>query len=560
MNIIPNVIPYIKGELLYEYILKLAKVNGFDNLREFYSLYIFEDGFFTKSYASKYIVNLEDSLNVKHEDFYKLYLDTTLYDYYSKFLDPSQQTMYLNNVLRKYNPESKLNKNEQVNIIRELHFCPQCKKEEIESDGTFYFHREHQIPGVKVCSKHGCILHKYDDIYTQELKIECKSEPLKLSGDLDAERILAEFTHTLLESDIDTNAVEINDIVMKELKRRNLTFEHFNEYMKCSKLKSLYSFNTYESLVKSSVKLSEENTIEKDIPIILYELFETVERIPFTKKQPSKEWLDLLAKEDYELVSSYKENYLSIRHKECNTVYITTAQSFTNGWRCPVCDFKKTDTEIFKKVVENSHNHEYEMTNDFVDWMTKINVKHLRCGRSIDVRPRLFLQGKKLCTCGSMNTFEKVKSLVERLGTHKLLSYDPQTNIALIRNNKCYHKYETTPGLYLSSQKCPICSINTDTRESFIEEMKKLVGDEYELIGDYVKNIKTQKVKILHKTCNEITKMNPRYFLQGQRCPHCTKQIPFKDFKDYVYKISGGRYICTPHKDAKTKILDTQTG
>lgn len=44
---------------------------------------------------------------------------------------------------------------------KDLYYCPECAKVDFKKFGEGYFHRIHQIPGVKVCPDHHCLLERY---------------------------------------------------------------------------------------------------------------------------------------------------------------------------------------------------------------------------------------------------------------------------------------------------------------------------------------------------------------------------------------------------------------
>lgn len=95
---------------------------------------------------------------------------------------------------------------------------------------------------------------------------------------------------------------------------------------------------------------------------------------------------------------------------------------------------------------------------------------------------------------------------------------------ATCKCNKCGNVWETVPYNIYSGHGCSICANNKklDTT-TFKEQIKKLVGDEYDVIGEY-KNTHA-KIKIKHNKCGNIFEMTPNSFKnQGQRCPECMKK------------------------------------
>lgn len=58
---------------------------------------------------------------------------------------------------------------------------------------------------------------------------------------------------------------------------------------------------------------------------------------------------------------------------------------------------------------------------------------------------------------------------------------------------------------------------------NFKKEIKKLVGDEYEVLSEYISS--TSNTKFRHKKCNLILYIKPIDFLNGKRCATCNKSI-----------------------------------
>lgn len=83
------------------------------------------------------------------------------------------------------------------------------------------------------------------------------------------------------------------------------------------------------------------------------------------------------------------------------------------------------------------------------------------------------------------------------------------------------------------------------SQNKFLKEMKKLVGEEYELISKYV-NI-TTKINLKHNYCGEVWEITPNEFLNiGRRCKKCSanerRKINEIGFKDSVFKLVEDNY------------------
>ena len=173
----------------------------------------------------------------------------------------------------------------------------------------------------------------------------------------------------------------------------------------------------------------------------------------------------VLVGDEYEVIGEYKNNHskIEMKHSKCNYTYEVRPGSFLRGSRCPSCfGNTKKDTETFKKEVFELEGDEYEVIGKYKNSYTKLKMKH----------------------------------------------------------TKCNHTYEVNPNSFLIGDRCPSCSGNTkkDT-ETFKKEVFELVGDEFEVVGEY-KDAKT-KLKMKHTKCNHTYEVNPNNFLRGSRCPKC---------------------------------------
>ncbi|NFB57097.1 hypothetical protein EXM89_12090 [Clostridium botulinum] len=133
-----------------------------------------------------------------------------------------------------------------------------------------------------------------------------------------------------------------------------------------------------------------------------------------------------------------------------------------------------------------------------------------------------------------------------------------------IKHNTCGHEYETLPTVILQGGRCPKCFGNEAKRKStnrFKEEVKSIVGDEYEVLGDYI-NTHT-KILIKHNKCGNEYEVRPSSFLSGTRCPNCNikkhsdkrRKSP-EQFEKEVYDLVGDEYtLMSSYIDSKSKVL-----
>ena len=127
----------------------------------------------------------------------------------------------------------------------------------------------------------------------------------------------------------------------------------------------------------------------------------------------------------------------------------------------------------------------------------------------------------------------------------------------LMKHNKCDNEYEVTPDHFLRGARCPKCYGNMKkTTGYFKKEVIDLVGKEYTVLGEYVGANK--KVKIRHNKCGHVWGVNPTDFLCGSRCPKCfgTHKKSTEQFKEEVFDLVGEEYsVLGEYVNNHTKII-----
>lgn len=151
---------------------------------------------------------------------------------------------------------------------------------------------------------------------------------------------------------------------------------------------------------------------------------------------------------------------------------------------------------------------------------------------------------------------EEVKSLVN--DEYSVLGvYSGGRNKIELKHNKCGYVYEVRASAFLYGARCPKCARNIKkTTEEFKQEVFNLVGDEYEVVSDYVTT--HIKVEFFHKKCEKKYKATPAHFLtSGRRCPYCHggKRKEGNDFKIDVKEKTDGEYeVLSDYKNNRTPV------
>lgn len=114
---------------------------------------------------------------------------------------------------------------------------------------------------------------------------------------------------------------------------------------------------------------------------------------------------------------------------------------------------------------------------------------------------------------------EKVYSQVQNEYTVVGIYKNTRTKIEM-RHNKCRNNYYVRPHDFLRGERCPFCNPNKKKNINiFRKEVKKLVDDEYSVLGEYINN-KTG-IEMKHNKCGHVYYVRPNSFISGNRCPKC---------------------------------------
>ena len=113
-----------------------------------------------------------------------------------------------------------------------------------------------------------------------------------------------------------------------------------------------------------------------------------------------KEELFNLVGDEYTLEDEYinGRTKVNFRHKTCGKIWHTTPSEILNGYRCIHCYGNKLLTqEEFEERVYKQRGNEYSVVGGYVNFSTKIAMKHNKCGYIWNVNPSTFLSKQSGC-------------------------------------------------------------------------------------------------------------------------------------------------------------------
>ncbi|MBQ6504671.1 MAG: TniQ family protein [Flexilinea sp.] len=557
----------MENELLYSYLVRLAEWNSLtiDALGRYFIL----DGDPEIPARKKivlpigsmvFIPKAADILGMSPLD---LFLKTTVYPGIAPLQLPGKQVRVINCAFRKDSyryPNLIGHPQSDVEILK---YCPVCRDEDIHGFGYSWLRREHHLPHVNACRRHGIRLVplKHDSLHPENRLILPSVKP-EAADDIDIE--YARFASDFLDSRFDLNRILSRRLILQNLCKSS--FMHGIEQI----LRK--SPDTFFSEIRKGRKQIEDWKILAG----LFTVFHDVSNIP---EMPDNDRSDLFYSsiDGYELLSKYSGICVEMRKSDEDEPFVVSPNGFISGWRSPSED-PVSEQEKFIQLFRNSENGEFDPVDNLNCAADSIRFIHKKCGQMITAKPKNIIESGLRCPCQEKSVLNMnfTRERVEISGNYELLSID-EKRILTIRSLKCGHIFDVGYDAWCKLPECRICSRERmksaqfrylsagddmlyDPQNSFEREVYAVSGEDYEVVGKY-RNANTP-IGILHKKCGRIKEYVPVHFLHGSRC-ECEKAlIPNgAEFKDYVRCRSCGLYEITGMDTVKRYMIrNTSTG
>ena len=556
---LPIVLKIKEDEILYSYLLRLSHANGFDDLRDFFNM----TGILPMYTESKYVYRtvrydihsdlypLIEAIDLPLTEIAQLYLQTSLFPIVALTCSRAISSHRIGMLSRYRNRTSLITP--LADTFQELKFCPVCKDQDLAECGEFYYRRSHQIPGVCVCHRHGCVLHIYQGKIGLEMNSEQESKELTNSAH---SMEYAWFCHDLLHSDLQADITDIATAVymrMKELGVTKQMAELLQEHM-----------GSYAALINTPLKTffryfpsKSQCDLQTCLTVLLF-LFGDVNTLQNYLPLPQKAHFDARIDGKYELRTPWREDLIELYCYTCQKLFLTTPKRIQSGWGCPTCDDRLTDQDLFQRLFNVAACDDYVLLS-FSGMKHRIAIRHHACGREYTIRPRSFLEENVRCPCNKTSSVEELRRRIGLMGAFELVSFQGVDLPLELLHTTCGQKFSQKYSRFIRHPNCKHCVPLSLSERSFRQEIYELVGEEYELVGSYTDR-KTD-VQIRHNVCNIVQTYKPQRFLAGSRCSKCHQRLKFLDFCRIVDKVSYGVYTIDRQIDEYDALIrNTQTG
>ena len=274
------------------------------------------------------------------------------------------------------------------------------------------------------------------------------------------------------------------------------------------------------------------------------------------KRDYAREFKELVEKNGYVLLSEYTGDKTKVKIR-CNNghEYKVIPNSFKRGKRCSKCS-NKCSTQAKEQFLKLLTKEDYELLSEYKKALIKVKI---RCneGHEYKVTPNSFKSGKRCPICSGkcpIQAKEQFLKLLVKEG-YELLSEYKGIKIKVEMRCDKGHEYSVRPNDFKNGHsRCPVCSgqCPIQAKEQFIE---LLTQERYKLLSEYKGVMK--KVKIKCPEGHEY-KVIPSSFKRGSRCPVCAGHISQKEINilNYVKSNINEEVI----SGDRTQIINPRTG
>jgi hypothetical protein len=546
--------PY-DDETGYCWICRLTKANGLSDMNELIDTFAAPN--MTVQRASlKYDLFqhpdylLDTTPDTLNETVFRFICEHSIFPALAPFMTRPIQDRYINLIFRSKNNSKK---DSSKSLIKNPCYCVKCRKEDTLQFGETYTNRIHQLPGVAFCPKHNIRL------------LTCKNDQPVSSVRKEASALYAAFAKKLVTEWLPCDFYDIRQAIQRRFQKLHykklFPFDDFVQAFRQSPLSEYYPTNIAQAIQK--LFLNATYPCYEHLIALLAFLFPDMDTLkqclPKHNNDQEKELTKALSDNSYTQCSPYDPRLIFLRHDTCGTVFFITPHAFLCGWGCPLCDHKLSDSELLERQIKMiGHGHYTLMYTKRSGKMTFCTLHHNVCNSTFSVRTDAFIYGSSRCKCENMYLESDIRDTVESLGPYQLLHYE-KTELPLeIKDLHCGHTFFVSWKKFLIHPYCRICFPKERSHESFVDEIKNLVGEEYCLPGYYT--AKDTKVEILHNICHRSSKYFPRHFLSGTRCPFCKLHYSKKEFEEEIDFLSHGIYEITGYSNNKATIHNTVHG
>lgn len=447
--------------------------------------------------------------------------------------------------------------------VERLCVCTACIKEDIEENGEAYYHTWHHLLNVRVCAKHGAPLKKIrhngrEFLWNSEVLERAEETPLVT--DIETECMISRFMKKMYEKPLVIDLKILQSVIAVEMARQGypteIPYGSLPEKIHDSGFGKIFGDN----IVKEIRCILTGSWINKEkAAVLLTFLFKEYENFYIVAQEQSNnlemEFRELAASRGFNILS-FSGWIAQLQCLHCGRKFWIHPYAMALGCGCPDCDQKLSEAEFIGRQMMLIGDGQYEPTEPFRGYGTKIKILHKTCGKMRLMRPADLIWMGRECRCMYDVTIEKLQKRIDSSGKeYKLIRYHGKWGVGqmvTIRHEICGRTFDVQLSYFVKNPYCRAC--RKYSLERFKQDLTALTGDEYEIADDFTNQDTIARVR--HTVCGTYTEIRPRDFLAGRRCHLCSKPLVDAEIRNMIAKCTDGRYSVTGRQKAYFIITD----
>ena len=240
--------------------------------------------------------------------------------------------------------------------------------------------------------------------------------------------------------------------------------------------------------------------------------------LPKRMRRRSRETMVLLARDEWIRSAPEKRAVAMIPCAACGGAFLGHPYMAGRYNVCPDCRRKFGQEGTVRFIL--SLRKDYRIEDG--------RVVHNVCGKSVrkDLSQAVFAWTGTECACLKKTGSLKIHKRSFDGGGFTVVGYEKNSSghrVVRIRHEICGRDFAIRPADFKNNRFCRVCS---SYAYGFREKVKKMTGDEYEVLGEpsSLGGIDSSAV-FRHSVCGTRFTNKARNFLAGQRCPFCSPKL-----------------------------------
>lgn len=556
---IPVCVKPFEDELLYGWLMRLARINGEKSVLKLREKYLERrtDASAPILQASKDRPDIVPDLEriCREHESIKCFPNpetiirrmTPLYALYP-FMRYGYQARWAHFILRPDSEGGIRPGNSLKPLFEDLRICPDCVREDMEAYGFPYLRTWHHISGVRVCARHGTVLRhigikacRWLDLW----EVIERAEDMELMADLKDELMISSFLKDLYEAPVFMDLIGLQEILRKKI--QDLGCETIYPYGGLTDfLKGTGPAYLFET-PKTIRNILNCKIVDPGMMVVfttmLFKDAEGFRQVAEGYISDREDDFREMTAGRYDMLSGYGQT-VRLRCKKCGTVFYIHPEAIFRGCFCPDCEKAYTKDQLLSHRLTFLGDGKYTLLSGTDEGVGNAKILHETCGKIRTMRLSDAVWMGRRCDCEDMLSEAEIRERVDSVEYRLVgLKSGKQKPVVKMLHRPCGHTFESDMGSFIRNRRCPYCdfrNVAARDEEGFRQAIKDLTGDEYELAGLFSGS--NTPVLIRHMACGTVTEMTPVAFVNGKRCRLCGIRTYGREELNRIVSEYTGRY------------------